>query len=133
MTALVDTLAKIDQAGGTIVVRDQEVRVRVRPGTLSEADRAILAQHKADLLAVLGAVDGRDQDQADPAVEVVEDLDQWLRENTLEPVACDQCGGLERWQDLGGGWHCASCDPPLAAQRVRERAERIRRRYASVP
>lgn len=40
----------------------------------------------------------------DQEVEVV-DLDAWLRENTVEPIPCGKCGGLERWQDGGGSWH----------------------------
>ncbi|NLF73191.1 MAG: hypothetical protein GX575_29495 [Candidatus Anammoximicrobium sp.] len=66
-------------------------------------------------------------DSLEPAVDVVEDLDVWINENTIEPAACGQCGGLERWQDLAGGWHCARCNPPIRAQIIRERAKRLRR------
>jgi Zn ribbon nucleic-acid-binding protein len=141
MSDLIETLAKIDNSGGTILVRDQEVRCRVRPGTLTDQDRAILAQHRDDILAMLGAVDvdtipphsgktgvmstsaaDTDQDQAN------QDVDQWLRDNTVEPMECGKCGSLDQWQDLAGGWHCRSCDPPVVAQRVRERAAELRRR-----
>jgi Zn ribbon nucleic-acid-binding protein len=141
MSDLIETLAKIAGSGGTILVRDQEVRFRVRPGTLTDQDRAILAQHRDDILAMLGAVDvdtipphsgktgvmstsaaDTDQDQAN------QDVDQWLRDNTVEPMECGKCGSLDQWQDLAGGWHCRSCDPPVVAQRVRERAAELRRR-----
>lgn len=149
MSQLVEILAKIESSGGTIVVRDGQVRARVRPGTLSDRDREILARHKPDLIAMLRSGDGDETSshsgktgvvspspaEADqgPEVEVVEDLDKWLAENTVPPVACENCGGLDRWEDLVGSWHCAKCDPPLPAQRLRERAARIRGRYASVP
>jgi len=145
VSGFLDVLAKIDSTGGTVVVRDGGVRARVRPGTLSEADREILAQHRDDVIAMLTPVDvdritphsgktgvvstsavSTDQDQQ-PEVEVVEDLDQWLRDNTIEVVPCDKCGSVDRWEDLAGGWHCSACSSPLTAQRLRERAERLRR------
>lgn len=61
-----------------------------------------------------------------------QDLDQWLRDNTVEPADCDKCGSLDRWQDLTGGWHCGKCDPPVVGLRVREQAAALRRRrYAT--
>lgn len=41
---------------------------------------------------------------------------------------CVQCGGLELWQSVAGDWRCLRCDPPTAARRLAEAAERIRRR-----
>ena len=63
------------------------------------------------------------------AVEFV-DLDDWLRENTVEPIVCDKCGSLDQWQDCGGSWHCAKCDPPIRSQLLRQKAERLRRQPA---
>lgn len=140
MSGFLDVLAKIDSTGGTVVVRDGEVRARVRPGTLTDQDRAILVKHRDDILAMLTPVDvdtitphsGKagvvSTSAAETEVEVVEDLDQWLRDNTIPlPAACDKCGGLDQWQDLAGGWHCSACSSRLTAQRLRERAERLRR------
>lgn len=47
----------------------------------------------------------------------------------LQP--CPTCGGLERWQDLAGGWHCEQCEPRTAGPRLRELAARLRARYTA--
>jgi len=146
MSQFVEVLAKVDQAGGTIVVRDQEVRLRLRPGTLTDQDREILAQHKPDLLDMFGTVDvdrttphsgktgvvstsaaAADQDQEPP----VEDLDQWLKENTVVLPPCETCGGSDFWQDLSERWRCTKCEPPIRARRTRERAARLRDSYTN--
>jgi hypothetical protein len=41
---------------------------------------------------------------------------------------CLQCRSLELWQSVTGLWRCLRCDPPTAARRLAEAAERIRRR-----
>jgi hypothetical protein len=70
---------------------------------------------------------GGDQDEP-----VVGGLATWLRENTVAPIDCPTCGGgLDVWEDVRGGLHCAKCDPPVVAQRLRAAAERIRRRRSS--
>lgn len=58
VSQFVEVLAKIDLAGGTIVVRDQEVRLRLRAGTLTDQDRAILREHRDDILAMFRSGDG---------------------------------------------------------------------------
>lgn len=45
-----------------------------------------------------------------------------------EVYPCLKCGGLELWQSVAGEWRCSRCDPPTAARRLLEAAERIRRR-----
>jgi hypothetical protein len=53
-----------------------------------------------------------------------------------EVVPCPVCGSLELWQSVAGDllgltpgrWRCMKCDPPTAARRLAEAAERIRRR-----
>lgn len=45
------------------------------------------------------------------------------------PDPCPGCGGIERWQDVTGDLYCPECKPPRAGARLRERAERIRRRH----
>jgi len=61
----------------------------------------------------------------EPAAELAEDLDQWLDENTVEPVPCHHCGSLEVWEDLVGRLHCAVCNPPLRAQMLRLQVKRL--------
>jgi len=54
--------------------------------------------------------------------------------NELTP--CPNCGTLELWQSVAGDlfgltpgqWRCMRCDPPTAARRLAEAAERFRRR-----
>jgi TubC N-terminal docking domain len=45
-----------------------------------------------------------------------------------EVYPCNPCSGLELWQSVAGDWRCLRCDPPSAARRLAEAAERIRRR-----
>jgi hypothetical protein len=53
-----------------------------------------------------------------------------------ELTPCPKCGTLELWQSAAGDlfgltpgrWRCMKCDPPTAARRLAEAAERIRRR-----
>jgi hypothetical protein len=45
------------------------------------------------------------------------------------PEPCAVCGGVDRWQDLVGGWHCAKCEPRTTGPRLRELARRLRTRY----
>lgn len=130
MTPILD---KIRSAGGTVVVLAGKLRIEVPPGLLTDQDKQDLAQHRDELIRLLidtPEVVGTDQNHE---VELVQDLDVWLRDNTVEPIPCGTCGGLERWEDLAGGWHCAKCDPPTRAQILRERAARLRRRYSTSP
>ena len=50
-----------------------------------------------------------------------------------EVAPCPECGSLELWESPARGptpgrWRCTNCDPPTAARRLVEAAERIRRR-----
>lgn len=47
---MIPILDKIRRAGGRVVVRDQAVRIEAPPGTLSDQDRQVLAQHRETLL-----------------------------------------------------------------------------------
>lgn len=200
---MIPILDKIRRSGGSITVLDGRLRIEAPPGTLSEQDRQVLAQHRQDLLRLFApsipVVDVKDATAFQPrkcAVETVEcedgkvrqaeaaaiqwvegltpeaaaaavetavrewdaltgghqqadrqpdqdldqdldqqqhhagDLDQWLRENTVEPIECGKCGSLDQWQSIAGSWHCSRCDPLIKAAIIRERAARLRRRYA---
>lgn len=56
-----------------------------------------------------------------------------------ELTPCKYCGSLELWQSVCGDlygktpgrWRCVCCDPPTAARRLMQFAERIRRRTTS--
>lgn len=136
---------KIRQAGGSIWSEDQELQIKAPAGLLSDQDRSVLIDHKNDLVPLLSRstipvddpvereaivwADTAPTKEIEQALAKFEDLDQWLRENTIEPVPCESCGGLERWEDLAGGWHCLLCDPPIRARKFRERVAKIRQRY----
>lgn len=45
------------------------------------------------------------------------------------PTPCEVCGGVDRWQDLVGGWHCEACEPRTTGPRLRELAQRLREQY----
>ena len=46
-------LEKIKQAGGSVVVEDNDLLVRVPSGTLTPRDQEVLARHKEELLGLL--------------------------------------------------------------------------------
>jgi hypothetical protein len=56
-----------------------------------------------------------------------------------ELTPCTRCGRLELWQSVAGDlfgltpgrWRCVYCEPPLAANRLREQTERIRKSTAT--
>lgn len=102
MRELVDLLMDLDAAGiEQLAIIDGQIRFRPVERMTSDLLRR-LREHKAELLAHLpgGA----------PAPEgLVLDSDGWPV-GSFEPEPCTACGGLERWQDATGAWHCQHCD-----------------------
>ena len=83
--------------------------------------------------------DLRPQDDAADWQEVTDpDRRGWVRydvadDGTLDLLPCLTCGGLERWQDLAGNWHCEACSPRVAGPRMMARAAELRTRYRKAP
>jgi len=150
MTPL-DVLSTIRKAGGTVVVEDGDLVVRVKPGILGQEHKASLAQHKASLVSLLPdgereAIQWLESLSADEAEVVVQaalkewssivaskahhkavddDPDPW--ELAIEPPdACEQCGSLVLWRDFGGRWHCRKCEPPIRSEFLQAKAQRLR-------
>lgn len=79
-----------------------------------------------------GEIAARFAGAREKAIPVVDDESQVIG----EVVPCPDCGRLDLWQlaagDLfgltSGRWRCMKCDPPTAARRLAEAAERIRGR-----
>ena len=80
-----------------------------------------------DVMEGLRAADARwaDDPEAGETVEATEVIDP--------PDICPECGTLELWQSLAGNWRCLRCDPPTKAQRLRERAARLKLKAQSRP
>ena len=123
---MIDLLDRIIAAGGDVAVVGGDLRVRVPSGLLTQAERSILAENKAEIVKLLAST------TAGPAAETPvvgttaeTDLD---REIVVPPPPCLQCGGFMVWWDIAGGVHCMTCEPAVRSARVREQAERIRRR-----
>jgi hypothetical protein len=69
-----------------------------------------------DAMQALRVADPRlDEPEAGESIEMID-----------PPDPCPKCGTLELWQSLAGNWRCLRCDPPTNAQRLRERAARLR-------
>lgn len=102
MRKLVDLLIDLDAAGiEQLTVFGGQIRFRpverMTPDLLGR-----LREHKAALVAHLPG--------GTPAPEgPVLDVDGWPL-GSFEPEPCAACGGLERWQDATGAWHCQHCD-----------------------
>ena len=102
-------------------------RLRYSPRSAVTPDlTARMKAHKPELLAILrgdtpeaSADDLADEPKADNAEDSTEVIDP--------PAPCPKCATLELWQTLAGSWRCLQCDPPTKAQRLRERAARMRK------
>jgi hypothetical protein len=134
VNTLVDLLIDLDRAGvQELVAADGRLLYRPRSAVTPDlAER--LRTHKAALLAALGpaapadgpvhedAAGGFAEDDSDPAPI------GW--DSAIDPPEpCGKCGGLVFWWSIRGDRRCVACDPPLAAVRLLERAETIRRRH----
>ena len=135
---MISVIEKIRAAGGTIEGLDGDLRLRVPKGLLSAAERLFLMEHKAEVVQLLP-----ETPVSETPVEVARDataetvinrMDRDLNEGLDEVIppsgaACQSCGSLELWQDLGGRWHCAHCQAGglLQSQRLVEQAARFRR------
>jgi TubC N-terminal docking domain len=51
----------------------------------------------------------------------------------IDVAPCLTCGGLERWQDIRGDWHCERCHPRRHGPRLHRLARRIRERHEGRP
>ena len=90
----IEILSKIRQSGGTVQVEDGDLLVRTPGGSLSDEERIVLGEHKADLVRLLAPVDPEreaiqwaetaDDDDLDQAVEAA--VREW-EEITTEPVS----------------------------------------------
>ena len=87
-------LSKIRQAGGSVTVRDQELRIKAPPGLLTPADHELLAKHKADLIKLLAPSyeeierSAIQWESSAPAEELDQALDQ-ARQEWVEQVNAD--------------------------------------------
>ena len=134
-------LSTIRQAGGTISVLDDDLRLRVPKGLLSAADRAVLVKHREEvvrLLAVETVVEAPVENTAGSMMApVVEDHHDQPGDDVLvevdPPAPCQQCGSLELWQDFSGSWHCQHCQAEglQRSERLVENAARLRRTGAA--
>ena len=130
---MISILDKIRQAGGTIAVVGNDLRLRVPKGLLTDDDRRLLAEHKAEIVRLLAEVPvivespvdamiepvvEADLDQHDEAVELTtaagmkirfadQDLDD---EAVVAPSACSCGNAFLFWFDLVGRHHCSMCE-----------------------
>ena len=126
-------LADLTRLGIKVVVHGDRLRYRPR-SALTPDLAARLRTHKANLLAILRLFVGPDAATAASVGPVADEPDpeaiQW--EDCIDPPPpCPGCGGLIFWWNPSGGRRCKACDPPTAAIRLLEKAERIRRRHGS--
>lgn len=51
----------------------------------------------------------------------------------IDPMPCPVCGGIDRWQDVAGDWHCPTCRPISGTgERLRQRVAALRQRFPAV-
>ncbi len=126
---MIDLLDRIIAAGGDVAVVGGDLRLRVPSGLLTQAERSLLAENKAEIVKLLAdrpgpaaetpvvgtmaerVVDPDLGQQAEP-VEFTyagRNDDQVCRagrdeaEIVAPPPPCQQCGGSLAWWDIAGG------------------------------
>jgi hypothetical protein len=124
---MIGLLDKIIAAGGDVWVVGGDLRLRIPTGLLTQAERSILANNKAEIVKLLAHGPGPAAETPVVGTTAEPDLD---REIVVPPPPCQQCGGFMFWWDIAGGVHCMACEPAVRSVRTREAAERIRRRTA---
>lgn len=117
---ILDLLNTIRLGGGSVVVEDGDLRLRVPAGLLTPEDKAVLVQHKADLVRLLAPVDLERE-----AIQWVEALPPAAGEIVVEravegweeivvsdqPAApCKACGNPIAWLSAGR-MICGLCQP----------------------
>lgn len=131
---------------GVVLLADG-VRLRYSPRSVVTADLLDqLRRHKAELLDVLTMSKCADAAEVQPrVVGRVDDTDlpktpppgpDGWPDGCIDPATltpCATCGRLELWQSLAGNWRCLHCDPPVVADRLRDRAAQLKNRYTSGP
>ena len=132
MTPTEELLA--DLAGLGIEVVAQGDRLRYRPqDALTPEMIGRLKIHKAALLAILGASGGpgerfKDNTPVAGSGSVAGSVVEW--EDCVEPPEpCSSCGGISFWWNPLGDRRCMTCKPPATARKLRNHAQRIRRRH----
>lgn len=97
-----EILARCSAAGIRLQPAGDGLTIDAPSGALTAELLAELRRNKDALLAHL--------DGGLPVADVpILDVDGWPF-GSLEPAPCADCGGLERWQDATGVWHCQHCD-----------------------
>jgi len=120
-----DVLAMLHRIGIRLeVVGD---RLRYYPRSAMPAD--LVEQLKAEKVEVLRLLRSPPVELSD-APPLALGSDGWPVDSfdSAGLAPCPACRRLELWQTLADGWRCQRCDPPTAARRLAEAAERIRRR-----
>ncbi|NLX95980.1 MAG: hypothetical protein GXY83_07375 [Rhodopirellula sp.] len=107
---MISTLSKIRQAGGMVVVLDGKVRIEAPPGLLSDRDKQILADHKQDLLRLLGPAETTIV--ADPEREAI----QWIE--SLPPAEAEQVveTAIREWREIVGATETEAVETPVVDQ-----------------
>jgi hypothetical protein len=141
---MIEVLDRIRAAGGDVAVVGGDLRLRVPRGLLSDQERRLLAEHKAEIVRLLAdeevvvtmpkAVVEPDLDQQAEPVEFTTPEGMTIRfaepedeeEIVVPPPPCQQCGSLMLWQDFSGKWHCQYCEPAVVSERLLATAARLR-------
>ncbi len=134
---MIETLDRIMAAGGDVWVVGGDLRLKVPKGLLSDQERQLLAERKAEIVKLLA-----DEPVVETPVVVTmpeQDLDE---EIVVPPARCEQCGGFMFWWDFLGRPHCMVCQRTtqvvgnretgstvtIDSAKIREQASRIRSR-----
>jgi hypothetical protein len=138
--AVAELLADLTQRGIELVPHGDRLKYRPRSALTPDLLER-LKTHKGALLQILRPAEGSEwpnptqpSQPQDPMHEAdAEPLalgpDGWPAGSIEPPPPCPACGGLESWWNSFGERRCLHCAPPLAAIRLLDQTEQIRRRH----
>lgn len=87
----IELLAEVRRVGGWLTPKPPDTLGVDLPPSEMPRLAPLLAQRKHDLLMLLRPLD----------------------------LPCIACGGMYRWQDRAGAWHCGQCEPDPSARHLR--------------
>ncbi len=105
----IELMADFQQRGIVLTDEDGRIRYRAPAGIMTDADRAALREHKAELLALLTSPSAPPTSRPRPGAP------KECFSHEQEPQSCRRCNGrtwrLRETSQSGGGWLwiCAAC------------------------
>ncbi len=125
MSAILETLDAIRRGGGRVWVESGDIRINAKAGVVTAERRAVLAEHKAVLVVLLGDAEAdaarwlESLDANEGAGVVGAAIEEWRQiVGEPPPAPCSTCASALGWRS-GKAVVCAGCcEPPADSYKV---------------